>query len=96
MFEKLFDRILYPQKVLKILAKKEQIPVLKTLYESVNTLSNNLAREKLKSPDIDIVITPSFNNLNWTDFDQVDKFIELGEIAAVKEIPNLKKKLRLA
>lgn len=94
MFEKLFDQLLYPGKILKILAKRKHPPIFRTIYQSNNILINALAKERLKSPDIDVLITPSFSRLTWTDFNQVDQFIKLGEKATLEKIPQIKRKLR--
>jgi len=91
IFNKIFDRILYPQKIIKLLSKQNKLPIFKVLSESNDILINNLAKERLKNASINILITPSFNHLTWTDFDKVNSFIKIGERATKKEIRRLKR-----
>ncbi len=90
-----FDKILYPARVLKIMAGRELPEITRVLYDSINVLSNNLAKERLSCANIDIKISPSFGTLKWSDFDEVDSFVKLGEKAMQKELSVLKKKLDL-
>jgi predicted acylesterase/phospholipase RssA len=88
-----FDKFLYPAKVLKILAGKELPPLAQVMYETINVLTNNLARERMKNADIDFKISPIFKNLTWSDFDKTEEMIKVGERAMNQRIPELKKKL---
>lgn len=96
LLHRLFDRLLSVQKVLRILTRKEPLPIFKVIYNSTNILSNALAQEKLKNAPSEVcLIAPSFAGLTWTDFDQAEKFIRLGEIAMEKKIPEVKRRLGL-
>ena len=77
------------------MAGRELPEITKILYDSINVLSNNLAKERLSCANVDIKISPSFGNLKWSDFDEVDSFVKLGEKAMQKELSVLKKKLNL-
>lgn len=91
----LFDKIFYPARVMRMITSQELPPIAKVLNETVNVLSNNLARERLKNAHVDFKVLPVMNsNLDWTDFDRVDDFIKIGEKAMQKHIPTLKKRLR--
>ncbi len=90
----LFDKIFYPARVMRMITSGELPPIAKVLNETVNVLSNNLARERLKNASVDFKVLPVINsNLDWTDFDRVDDFIKIGEKAMRIHIPALKKKL---
>ena len=91
----IFDKILYPARILRMIVGKEPFPITKVMTEAVNILTNNLARERIKNADIDIKITPDFGRLQWADFDKIEKFIIIGEKAMDRKIPLLKKKLGL-
>ena len=90
-----FDKILYPAKVFRILAGKELPEITKVMYDSVNILSNNLAKERLNCANIDIVVTPVIKKLHWADFDKVNRFVKIGEKAMLEKIPELKKRLKV-
>tara|TARA_Y100000310_G_C20534826_1_gene740344 strand:- start:141 stop:1112 length:972 start_codon:yes stop_codon:yes gene_type:complete len=89
-----FDKILYPARILKIIAGKELPEITKTLYDSIDILANNLAKERLSCANVDIKIIPSFGNLKWSDFHKVDRFVKIGEKAMENNLFELKKKLR--
>ncbi|MAF99505.1 MAG: hypothetical protein CMH61_02735 [Nanoarchaeota archaeon] len=88
-----FDKLLYPARVLRILAGREIPPITRTIHQTIQVLTNNLAKERLKNADIDVLVTPSFGNLDWYDFDKVEEFISIGEKSMRKKIELLKKKL---
>ncbi len=56
----LFDKILYPAKVFKIMAGRKLPDITRVMYESMNVLSNNYARERIANAKVDIVLTPRF------------------------------------
>ncbi|MBT3836269.1 patatin-like phospholipase family protein [Candidatus Woesearchaeota archaeon] len=91
----LFDKILYPAKVLRILSGKQVPDITQIMNSSIEILSNSYANERMKHADIDFKIAPKIKDIDWADFDQAEKFIKIGERAMKKEIPRLKKKLKL-
>lgn len=93
MLIKLFDLLLYPARVLRILAGKELPSMTKVMYETLTVLTNNLAKERITKANVDLKVTPTFNHLTWMDFDQVTEFIKIGEKAMSKSIAKLKKKI---
>ena len=90
----LFDKLLYPAKVLRILTKRDVPPITKVLYESINVLARNLARERLVHSKIDIKLTPPFKKHDWVDFEHVAQFIRKGEKEMNSELPKLLKLLK--
>jgi predicted acylesterase/phospholipase RssA len=94
-FNWLFDKILYPTKVLRIMAGRELPEIAKVVYDSMNILSNNFANERIEHADIDIKLRPKFGHLKWNDFDKVNAFVKIGEKAMRKQLPELKKKLKI-
>ncbi|PIN74905.1 hypothetical protein COV17_04520 [Candidatus Woesearchaeota archaeon CG10_big_fil_rev_8_21_14_0_10_36_11] len=90
----LFDKILYPAKVFRMMAGKERFPIAQVLDSTVAILTNNLARERLEHGNIDIRVKPSFGTLGWSDFDKAHTFVKHGEKAMKEEIGHLKQKLR--
>jgi predicted acylesterase/phospholipase RssA len=93
MFVWIFDRILYPARIVRILAGRELPPIAKIMNETIHILSNNLARERLAHADIHFKVTPSFKNIGWSDFDNVEQFVNIGTRAMERHIPELKKAL---
>lgn len=93
-FKWLFDKLLYPAKIIKIIAGKELPPIVKIMGEVQGILINNLAKERLKNADVDVKITPNFGSLGWADFNKVDQFVKLGEKCMKSELAMLKKKLK--
>lgn len=91
---KLFDKILYPARVLRMLFGRELLPVTRTLYETIQVLSNNLASARLKCAEVDVLVRPSFGKLRWYDFDEVKKYAKIGEIEMEKNMPKLTKLLK--
>jgi NTE family protein len=89
----LFDKILYPARVMKIMIGKEAPEITKVLYETLITVSNNFARERIEHAEIQFKIQPTFDGLDWLDFDKVEKMVAIGEEAMQKELPRLKKLL---
>jgi NTE family protein len=89
----IFDKILYPAKILRIVTKRELPEITKVMNESLSIVTNNFARERMNHSDVDFKITPAFNGLDWTDFNKVDQFVKKGEKAMLKELPRLKKRL---
>jgi predicted acylesterase/phospholipase RssA len=87
----LFDKLLYPAKVLRIMTGKELPPIIKIMDDTLGSLINNLARERLDHANIDLKITPNFGNLKWSNMKQMDKFIELGEKETKKKLCEIKK-----
>jgi NTE family protein len=90
----LFDKLLYPAKVLRIMTGMESPPIAKVMYSTMNILLNNLSKERINKAKIDLVVTPSFSKISWMDFDQPEYFIREGAKAMEKQIPALKKLLR--
>jgi len=95
IFSWIFDKLLYPAKVLRIMSQKELPPIAKVVNESMDVLMNNLARERLNCAKVDLKITPSFGRLDWANMDQAKQFIQIGENEMNKNLPLLKKKLNL-
>mgnify|MGYP001572208801 CR=1 FL=1 len=90
---KLLNTIFYPARILRMLAGKELYPIASTMYETINILSNNLAKEQITHAQNCFIIKPEIDGLLWSDFDKIDRFIKIGEEATEKIIPELKKKL---
>jgi predicted acylesterase/phospholipase RssA len=89
-----FEKILYPAKLMRIMTGKEMPRIHKVMFDSMSNLMNNLAVERLKCADVDIVIHPKFGKHLWSDFNKVDIFVNAGEEAMEREISKLKKKLK--
>ena len=88
-----FDKLVYPARVLKIMAGREPPEITKVMYEALMIITNNFARERMEHADIQFRIRPAFDGLDWLDFDKVDKMIVIGEKAMEKELPRLKRML---
>ncbi len=94
LFRKLLNTIFYPALVLRMLAGREMYPIANTMYETINILSNNLAKEQLAHAKNCLIITPNIEGLLWSDFNKIEHFIKVGEEATEKIIPKLEKLLR--
>lgn len=90
-----FDKILYPARIARIITGRELPTITKVLYDSVTILTNNLASERLKYAKIDFLLNPKFGKLGWTSFDSIDSFVKIGEKSMNQHIPELKKRLKL-
>jgi len=58
--------------------------------------SNSITRTiltRLQSRQADIIITPDLGQLSWVSYECIDSCIKLGETAARKELPAIKKKI---
>ena len=91
----IFEKLLYPTRVLNILVGRDVPLVTKVFYDSLLVLSNNLARERIKNSKADIIVTPILKNISWADFDRVDDLVNAGEEAMEKEIEKLKNMIQL-
>ncbi|NQV91637.1 patatin-like phospholipase family protein [Candidatus Woesearchaeota archaeon] len=92
----MFDKLLYPAKVIRILSGKQVPDITSIMHSAIDVLSNNYANERMKHADVDFKITPKIKDIDWADFDQAARFIKIGEDAMKKEIPRLKKKLKIS
>lgn len=90
----LFDKIVYPARVMRIITKRELPTLTKVMYDAISVLTNNLAREKIEHSNADIILRPTFRGMSWSDFDKVDKMIRIGEKAMEDEMGKLKRKLK--
>lgn len=90
----IFDQILYPAKVLKIMTKRELPAITKVMYETIGVLTNNLARERIEHAQVDILLRSSFKGMSWSSFDKVDEMVRIGERAMEEKIRLLKRKLK--
>lgn len=89
----IFDKLLYPAKVLKMIAGKEMFPIVKVMNETMGVLISNLAKEKMKNAKVDVKVIPHFQGLGWADLDKVEDFVKVGEEAMEMKISRLKKSL---
>jgi predicted acylesterase/phospholipase RssA len=91
----IFDKLLYPARILKMIAGKEMFPIVEIMNETMGVLISNLAQEKIKSNKIDVRVIPHFKGLGWADLNRVNEFVKVGEKAMELKIPKLKKKLKI-
>jgi len=89
----LFDKLLYPAKVLRMATGRKTPEITKMMVETFQLLSNNLARERIKHADVELKVIPDLSDFNWMGFENVNGIIELGEKAMKKEMFKLKKLL---
>jgi NTE family protein len=94
LFERIFDKLLYPAKVIRMLFGQELFPVTRTLYETIQILSDNLARSKIACGKVDVLVRPKFGKLRWYDFDKVEEYVKIGERAMEDKMAELKKAMR--
>ena len=87
----LFDKLISPVRVLRILAGREIPPIMRTMHQATLILMNNLAQARLAGADVDVVVKPSCNHLHWSDFDRAPEFIKAGEQAMEKEVRKMKR-----
>lgn len=93
ILRKLLNAIFYPARILRLLAGRELYPIANTMYETINILSDNLAKEQLAHAENCLIINPNIDGLLWSDFDKIDRFIKIGEEATEKIIPQLESML---
>lgn len=85
--------LLSPKRVLSLISGVEMPQIIKHTIRSYEILTNQLEKEKLKYPYVDIIIKPKFKGIKWTEFDKTDQCIKAGETAAEKVIPKIRKLL---
>jgi len=88
-----FDLLLYPARVLRMMAGVEMFPLPKLMYQAMVGMSDTLAREKMKHTQIDVIVKPNFQHVGSYDFDKVNLFVNLGEKAMKQKMGLLRKKL---
>lgn len=84
--------LLSTRTIMNILTSKE-VKIVKYTIRSLDILSNQFAKEKLKYPYIDVIIKPEFHGIEWTEFDKTEECIKSGEIAAEEVIPKINRLL---
>jgi len=84
-------KFLKPKKMLELLFGIGLPEIVKYRVRSMDILGNQLAKEKLKYPYVDIIIRPEFEGVKWTEFDKTNEIVRAGEIAAEAAIPKIKK-----
>ena len=94
LFRKLFSKLLYPTKVLRILRGKEMPDAIKTIFVSQDVMFTELTREKSRNSVADVKVIPKFRGESWFKFHESGQFIKLGEKAAEEKIKDIKKLLR--
>ena len=88
----LIERFLTANRILNIITDKE-VKIAKYTIRSLDILSNQFAKEKLKYPYIDVIIKPEFHGIIWTEFDKAEQCIASGEVAAEEALPKIKRLL---
>ncbi len=72
----------------------KKLPRIMEIYlQATEILMNELTKEKLRNPAIDVIITPKFEGVNWVELDKIGHIIKAGEDAARKEVGKIKKLL---
>ncbi|MBI2136436.1 patatin-like phospholipase family protein [Candidatus Woesearchaeota archaeon] len=72
----------------------KKLPRIMEIYlQATEILMNELTKEKLRNPVIDIVIAPKFEGVNWVELDKIGHIMEAGEIASRKQVGKIKKML---
>jgi len=94
LFDWIFDKLLYPARIIRILAGRELPQIAKVMNKTYGVLIGNLAKERMKNAQIEVKITPTFPNLSWADFDKVVEFTNIGEKAMDRKMGLLKRELR--
>ena len=73
----------------------KKLPRIMEIYlQATEVLMNELTKEKLRNPAIDILLIPKFEGVNWVELDKIGHIISAGEYAARKEIGKIKKMLK--
>ncbi len=89
-----FDRLLYPARVMRIMVGQELPPIGKVMLQSMNILMKSLAHARLENAKVEIKVTPKFNGITWADYHKAEQLIRIGEKAMQKELPRLRKLLK--
>jgi NTE family protein len=91
---RILDKFLNPEKILRFITGKRVPKIIENMVQAIDVLANQLAKEILKRPYIDIIIKPGFKTIGWVEFDKAKDVIKLGEEAAKREIPKIRKLLK--
>ena len=87
------NKLFTTDRIMGIITSKEVPDIVKYTIRSLDILSEQFTKEKLKYPYIDVVIKPEFHGIRWTEFDKAQQCIKSGEIAAEQAIPKIKRLL---
>ncbi len=90
--DKIISYLLTPKRILKLFKGKKTPPILEVAMMSSAVAVNQIAKNTLKSKDIDVIVKPKLNMM-WSDFDKVEYAIKQGEKAAKESLPKIKRKL---
>lgn len=88
---KFFDRFLNPKRIMRFLAGRDMPEIFLIMLQQLNILINELTIEKLKDPIVDVVVKPEFTDVAILEFNKAKEIIKMGEEAARKVIPIIKK-----
>ena len=86
------DIFLNANSMMKVFGNDE-IKIIKYTIRSLDILSHQFAKEKLKYPYIDIIIKPEFEGIRWVEFDKTEECIIAGVSSTEEAIPKIKKLL---
>ena len=86
-------RMFDTKKIVDYLTGRKIPKIVDYTIKSLDILENQLAKEKLKSPFVDVVIKPSFQGVRMVEFDKAQHCIAAGEIATGEMVPKIKRLL---
>lgn len=90
---RIVDKFLNPEKILRLVTGKRVPRIIENMVQAIDVLANQLSKEILKRPYIDVIIKPGFKTIGWVEFDKAKEIIKLGEEAAKREIPKIRRLL---
>jgi NTE family protein len=83
------DRVLAVDVTRKLESANQPKNVIEILYRTEDISSFHLSLLRLK--ETDLIIRPSVKEFKWTDFDQAEKLILAGELAAKENLAEIKR-----
>jgi len=90
---KIIDKLLNPVKIYRFISGKTIPEIAKIMINSNMILINQLSIEILKKEHVDVIIKPNLKGAKIAEFEKAAELIKEGEIAAKKQLRNIRKLL---
>lgn len=90
------DKFVRPTLVFRYFSKSQVPQILSMMYSGIDVMEDEFTKAKLKNGSVDVIISPTFNQGDWTDMDKSKYFIRQGSHAAKLKIKEIKKTIRRA
>jgi len=88
---RIIDRFMNPKRLYSYMTGKTMPEIVKITAQSMIIMSSQIYKEHLKNSDVDLIIRPDLGQSMFAGFEHAPRFIEAGELAAEKMVPQILK-----